>query len=97
MQHEWERRETCKHYWWESQKERCLGRSRHRWVDNIKMDLGEIKSGGVDWIGLAQDMDKWRALVNAVINLLVPLNTGKRLCGYTTGGLSRSAQLHRVS
>jgi hypothetical protein len=42
-----------------------------RWVNNIKMDLGEIGSGGVDWIGLAQDRDKWRALVNAVMNVRV--------------------------
>jgi hypothetical protein len=41
-------------------------------VDNIKMYLLEIGWGGVDWIGLAQDRDKWRALVNAVINLRVP-------------------------
>jgi hypothetical protein len=48
---------------------RPLGRPRRRWVDNIKMDLLEIGWGGVDWIGLAQDRDKWRALVNAVMNL----------------------------
>jgi hypothetical protein len=41
-------------------------------VDNIKMDLGEIGFGGVDWIGLAQDRDQWRTLVNTVINLPVP-------------------------
>jgi hypothetical protein len=40
-----------------------------RWVDNIKMDLGEIGWGGVDWIGLAQDKDTWRALVEVVMNL----------------------------
>jgi hypothetical protein len=51
---------------------RPLGRPRRRWVDNIKMDLLEIGWGGVDWIGLAQDRDKWRALVNAVMNLWVP-------------------------
>jgi hypothetical protein len=51
---------------------RPLGRSRRRWVDNIKMDLGDIGWGGVDWIGLAQDRNKWRALVNAVMNLWVP-------------------------
>jgi hypothetical protein len=50
---------------------RPLGRSRRRWVNNIKMHLLEIGWGGVDWIGLAQDMDKWRALVNAVMNLWV--------------------------
>jgi hypothetical protein len=51
---------------------RPLGRRRRRWVDNIKMDLLEIGRGGVDWIGLAQDRDKWRALVNAAMNLRVP-------------------------
>jgi hypothetical protein len=51
---------------------RPLGRPRHRWVDNIKMDLLEIGWGGVDWIGLAQDRNKWRALVNVVMNLRVP-------------------------
>jgi hypothetical protein len=51
---------------------RPLQRPRWRWVDNIKMDLGEIGCGGVDWIGLAQDRDQWRTLVNAVMNLWVP-------------------------
>jgi hypothetical protein len=51
---------------------RPLGRLRRRWVDNIKMNLLEIGWGGVDWIGLTQDRDKWRALVHAVMNLLVP-------------------------
>jgi hypothetical protein len=47
------------------------GRPRRWWADNIKIDLGEIERRGVDWIGLAQDRDKWRALVNAVMNLRV--------------------------
>jgi hypothetical protein len=48
------------------------GRPRRRWEDGIKMDLGEIGwGGGVEWIHLAQDRDRWRALVNAVINLRV--------------------------
>jgi hypothetical protein len=51
---------------------RPLGRQRRRWVDNIKLHLLEIGWGGVDWIGLAQDRDRWRALVNSVINLRVP-------------------------
>ena len=51
---------------------RPLGRPRHRWEDNIEMDLQEVHCGGVDWIELAQDRDRWRALVNAVMNLRVP-------------------------
>jgi hypothetical protein len=51
---------------------RPLGRPRHRWVDNIGMYLLEKEWGGVDWIGLAQDRNRWRALVNSVINLQVP-------------------------
>jgi hypothetical protein len=45
---------------------------RHRWKDNIKMDIQEVGCGGMDWIGLAQDRARWRALVNAVMNLQVP-------------------------
>ena len=51
---------------------RPLARSRHRWVDNIKMGVKEVGCGGMDWIELAQDRDKGRALVNAVMNLRVP-------------------------
>jgi hypothetical protein len=50
---------------------RPLGRPRHRWVDNINMDLREIEWGGMDWIDLAQDRNKWRAVVNTVMNLRV--------------------------
>jgi hypothetical protein len=55
-----------------SEGKRPLGSSGCRWVDNIKMDLLEIGWGGVAWTGLAQDRDKWGALVNAVMNLWVP-------------------------
>ena len=51
---------------------RPLGRPRHRWVDNIRMDVQEVGCGYVDWIGLAQDRNKWRTLVSAVMNLRVP-------------------------
>ena len=51
---------------------RPLGRPRCRWVDNIRMDLQEVGCGYMDWIGLAQDRDRWWALVSAVMNLRVP-------------------------
>jgi hypothetical protein len=51
---------------------RPLGRPRRRWVDNISIDLGEMGWVGVVWIGLAQDRNRWRALVNSVLNLRVP-------------------------
>jgi hypothetical protein len=55
-----------------SRRKSPLGRPKLRWVDNVKMDILEIGWCGVDWIGLAQDRDKWRALVNTVMNLRVP-------------------------
>ena len=51
---------------------RQLGRPRRRWVDNIRMDLQEVECGYMDWIGLAQDTDRWRKLVSVVMNLWVP-------------------------
>jgi hypothetical protein len=48
---------------------RPLERPRRRWVDNIRMDLGEVGWGDVDWIGLAKDRIRWRAVVNSVLNL----------------------------
>jgi hypothetical protein len=51
---------------------RPLRRPRRRWVDNIRMDLGEVGWGDVDWIDLAQGRNRWRALVNSVLNLRVP-------------------------
>jgi len=51
---------------------RPLGRPRRRWEDNIRMDLREVGYGCVDWMELAQDRDRWRALVSAVMNLRVP-------------------------
>jgi hypothetical protein len=57
--------------------ERPLGRLSHRWVDNITMDLEEVGWGDVDWIGLAKDRNRWRALVNAVMNLRVRKNVGE--------------------
>jgi hypothetical protein len=51
---------------------RPLGRSRRRWVDNIRMDLQEVGCGYMDGIGLARDTDRWQTLVSVVMNLLVP-------------------------
>jgi hypothetical protein len=67
---------------------RPLGRPRRRWIYNIKMDLLEIGLSVVDWIGLAQDRYRWRALVNAAMNLRVPQNAGNLPSGCTTCGLS---------
>jgi hypothetical protein len=54
------------------EEKRPLGRPRHRWENNIRMDFQEVECGGKEWIGLAQDRDRWRAIVNAVINFRVP-------------------------
>ena len=56
----------------ETEGKRPLGRPRRRWGDNIKMDLQEVGCGGMDWIKLAQDKDRWRALVNMMMNIRVP-------------------------
>jgi hypothetical protein len=56
----------------ERERERPLGRPRHRWEDNIQMDLHEVRCRGRDWIELAQYRDRWRALVNAVMKIRVP-------------------------
>jgi hypothetical protein len=57
---------------WKPEGKRPMGRPRCRWEDNIKMDLQEVVCGSLDWIEVAQDRDRWRALVNAVMNLRVP-------------------------
>jgi len=51
---------------------RPLRRHRRRWVDNIRTDLQEVRCGYMDWIGLAQDRDRWRTLVSAAMNLRIP-------------------------
>jgi hypothetical protein len=76
---------------------RPLGRPRRRWVDNIRIDLGEVGWVDVDWIGLTKDRNRWRALVNWVLNLWVPLNAGKLSSGLTSSCLSSSAQFYIVS
>jgi hypothetical protein len=63
----------------------------------FKMGLNEIRWGGMNWIDLAEDRDKWRAVVNTVMNFRVPKNAGKFLSSCRIGGFSRRAQLHEVS
>jgi hypothetical protein len=67
-----EKRKACKLLVGMPGGRRPVGRPRRRWVDNIRMDLGEVEWGDVDWIGLAKDRNSWRALVNSVLNLRVP-------------------------
>jgi hypothetical protein len=66
-----EKRNVCRLLVGKPEGKRRLGTPRRRWLDNIKMDLGERDWGGVYWVDLAQDRDKWRALVNSVMNLQV--------------------------
>ena len=67
-----ERRGLCRVLVGKPEGKRPLGKPRRRWEDNIKMDLQEVGCGGKNWIELAQDRDRWRALVTAVMNLRVP-------------------------
>jgi len=76
---------------------RPMGRPRRRWVDNIRMDLQEVECGYMDWIGLAQDRDRWRTLVSAVMNLRVPLNAGNFLTSCIPVSFSRRALHHGVN
>jgi hypothetical protein len=67
-----ERRNVYKLLLEKPEGKRSLGRPRRRWMDNIRMDLGKVGWGDVDWIGLAQDRNSWRAVVNSVLNLQIP-------------------------
>jgi hypothetical protein len=72
MWHAWERGETCKRFWWESLKER--DHLKDRGVDGrigLEWILGRLAGGGVEWIHLTQDRDRWRAVVSAVMNIRV--------------------------
>jgi len=67
------RREAYIGFWWGNLRDRDhLGDPGVRWEDNIKMDLEEVGCGSLDWIELAQDRDRWRTVVSAVMNLRVP-------------------------
>jgi hypothetical protein len=74
-----------------------LGSPRRRWVNNIRMDFAEVGWGDVDWIGLGQDRNRWRALVNLVLNVWVPWNAGKYRVATQLVVPQVIAQVHRVS
>ena len=74
-----------------------LGRPRRRWVDNIRMDIQEVGCGYMDWTGLAQDRDRWRTLVSAVMNLRVPWNVGNFSTSCKPVSCSRRTLHHGVS
>ena len=76
---------------------RPLGRPRRRWVDNIRMVLQEVGCGYMDWFGLAQDRDRWRTLVSAVMKLRVPWNAGNFLTSCKLVSFSRRTLCHGVS
>jgi len=67
-----EERRVCRVLVGKQEGRRPPGRPRRRWVDNIRMDLQEVGCGYMDWIGMAQDRDRWRTLVSAVMNFRVP-------------------------
>ena len=76
---------------------RPLGRPRHRWEDNNKMDLQEVGGGCGDWMELAQDRERWRALVSTVMNLRVPKMQGISRLAAEPVSFSRRTLLHGVS
>jgi hypothetical protein len=67
-----ESRGVCRGLVGKPEEKRLLERPKHRWEDNIKIDLQEVGSEGMDWVDLAQDRNRWRALVNAVMKFRVP-------------------------
>jgi hypothetical protein len=77
--------------------QRPLGRPRRRWEDSFKMDIQEVGCGGMEWIELARDRDRWRALVNSVMNLRFQLNMGNFVTSCKLVSYSRKAVLHGVS
>ena len=79
------------------ERRRPLWRPRRRWVDNIRMDRQDVGCGYTDWIGLAQDRDRWRKLVSVVMNLRVPWNSGNFLTSCRPVSFSRRTLHHAVS
>jgi hypothetical protein len=92
-----EERRVCRVLVGKTEGKRPLGRPRRWWVDNIRMDLQEVGCGYMDWIGLAQDRDRWRTIVSAVMNLRVPWNAGNFLTSCKPVSCSRRTLHHGVS
>jgi hypothetical protein len=88
-----EKRNACRILVGKPKGSRPLLRPRHRWVNNIKMDLREIGWDGVDWIDVTQNRNEWWVLVNTVVKIQVPHNARNFLSGYTISSFSRRAQL----
>ena len=97
MWHIWGRRGAYRVLVGKPEGKKPLGRPRRRWVDNIRMDLQEVGYGYMDWIRLAQDRDRWRRLVSAVMNLRVPWNAGNFLTSCKPVSFSRRTLHHGVS
>jgi hypothetical protein len=72
MYHIWEKEEAYTGFWLGNLREKTLGKSRHRWKDNIKLDIQKVGCGSMGWMELAQDRDRLLAIANAVMNLRVP-------------------------
>jgi hypothetical protein len=92
-----EKRKACRILVGKPEGKRQLVRRRCMWVDNIKISLRVIGWGDIDWIDLAQDIDKWRVSVNTLMKFRVPQNFGKFLSGCKTGGFSRWTHVRGVS
>jgi hypothetical protein len=82
--------------WRKPEWERQLGRSRSRWEDNMRMNLREIGSEGLDWSHLSQVRDQWRALINMIMNFRVPWKAGNIFTSWVTIGFSRKTLLRWV-
>jgi len=96
MWHVWVRRGVYRVLVGKPEGKRSLGRPKRRWVDNIRTDLQEVGCGYMGWIGLAQDRDRWRTLVSAVMNLGVPCNAGNFLTSCKPISFSRRILHHGV-